>query len=457
MQRNPINSNTLVFISMALILLVFSILRLALYGPLLVSIGTPDTSSYISSARIDLLSLASFTARRPFTMNILYRFFAENTETDSLVISQPGENAVLERVDQRDFRGLVLFQTLLSIAGWGVLAWVIAKRMKHPGLKIFSMILILAFAFTPQLADWDTVLMSESLTLSLGALAVAIQIEIIFVLIKNEFDCTQPAILVLLALEAILLFFWVFIRDANLYVIPVTAFLTLLLIFKAGTKLFPIIFFVYIMGLFIFAQWTARVSQRWEPSLNHVIQNWIWPEDSGRAYFLESGMPRAQPWSLAYEMWVAKNGYGVYERFLLTHPTFVVGKLYSDLDFLFAYDLQPYYLAADVAGRANLIPLGLLLHSRSSTTVLIGFIFLAGILMNVVNNRMDQALHAWLWIGIWLYASAALTFFVSYFSDTGGLSRHMLLSITMFRLFMWLYLLITMDLILTKKVTPVHA
>jgi hypothetical protein len=54
------------------------------------------------------------------------------------------------------------------------------------------------------------------------------------------------------------------------------------------------------------------------------------------------------------------------------------------------------------------------------------------------------------WITSWLFVSASVTLFVSFFADSIGLLRHTLLSIELFRLAFWLALLFVINIATTS-------
>ena len=157
--------------------------RISFYGDLRLSIGMDDTPGYIYSAKDPLLSWKSFTGIRLFTTNLLYKL-ADNADECKLRIISPKFN---HRDIQPCFDKIVVLQSLLSIIGWCYLAWTTSRWLKNPFAKIISVVVILAFAFTPEIAEWDSLLSSELLSLSLFAIALALLMEIIFrVFYKNE-------------------------------------------------------------------------------------------------------------------------------------------------------------------------------------------------------------------------------------------------------------------------------
>jgi len=201
------------------------ILRLYLYGDPRLSIGMGDTTSYIQSSRAPVLSWASLTGRRLFTMNLVYHIFVNNPNNCPLpVMIDPSKQRQASLELQSCFDMIALLQNLLSMIGWSFLAWVMSSRIKTPLYKILITIIILSFAMSPQIAEWDNILSSESLTLSLFAICLALLIEIAFQLF-GDLNGNKRKIYIMLAGWLIVFSLWIFVQDANLYFAPIALIL----------------------------------------------------------------------------------------------------------------------------------------------------------------------------------------------------------------------------------------
>ncbi|MGD0006513.1 MAG: hypothetical protein ABSE06_20060, partial [Anaerolineaceae bacterium] len=149
--------------------------RLAAYGNHTYSVGMNDTDGYIAAAQFPPFSWASLLAERPPTVPLLYRIFQPNSGyklTNVSLASIPGQNKPL--APQPGFEGIVIVQMILSILGWSLLAWEVFWRLKHPFVRLAAAATILIFAFSPQLADWDSIISSESLSFSLFAILLSL-------------------------------------------------------------------------------------------------------------------------------------------------------------------------------------------------------------------------------------------------------------------------------------------
>jgi hypothetical protein len=147
------------------------------YGDLRLSVANNDTASYAQGADLNPFSWQGFTSRRLFTTNLLYRLFHPK---DGYHILANGSILTTQRAIQPSFTGLAIFQSSLSMLSWSLLAVVLSMRTRNRLLGMIMALLVTAFAFTPQLADWDSILSSESLSLSLFALQFALRIAFPF-------------------------------------------------------------------------------------------------------------------------------------------------------------------------------------------------------------------------------------------------------------------------------------
>ncbi len=200
--------------------------RLTSYGDLSLSVANGDTASYIKSGDAPLFSKDMLTRSRLFTTNLLY-YPADVQECEPEVVSYPAVQAETYRGIQPCFDKIVLFQNVLSVIAWGLLAWVVSKRLRGGYEKLLAALLITSFGFTPAIADWDSILGSESLTFSLFAVSLALVIEICFMVAEGKFNGKFSVAIAVFAVVALTL--WAFTRDANIYtllVLPVTSILS---------------------------------------------------------------------------------------------------------------------------------------------------------------------------------------------------------------------------------------
>lgn len=106
------------------------------------------------------------------------------------------------------------FQAVLSTLCWGALALVVASFLRSPTLQVGAFAWLLLVSLTVRLAGWDFSIMSESLSLSLMVLFIALGLWLV-----REWNLWKAAALVVTA------FFFAFVRDTNAYLLLTLAVL----------------------------------------------------------------------------------------------------------------------------------------------------------------------------------------------------------------------------------------
>ena len=414
------------------------------------SIGTDETVSYISASQIPLDSWEFFTSLRPLTLPLLLKLLEPEHGYQLDVISRPAaEGSSFRRRAQHGFDRVVLAQLAFSILGWGALALSVSRHLENPLLKVLSVVLILLFAFSQPVADWDSVIDSSSLTFSLLALSFAIWIEIAFWFPRGyEAGKVKAGILIALWLAATTLF--AFVRDSNQYILLISALfvLSLLLLRPMRSKVWPIAILALITVLvFGFGLLTARAGMRWKVPLLHAYEYFVFPYQYRMAYFQDTyDMP--EPYTPQFDVWYDQQAPQAYILFLADHPGIVAAELYSNMETFFSENLQPYFHGNKKDfNRLQLERIGNILHPISSVMLYVDLILLGGLIGISLKTRLRRPL-TWLWLAGWWLLSASLMLFVNYFFDSWGVIRHVVYYIQMYRLFFWIYLLVIIDLLL---------
>jgi len=433
-------------LSVVLIILIFAVARMTLFGNLRLSVGTPDTLSYVKSAKYSLLE-KPLTRQRLLTTNILYKIFQKEACNDPPVVSNPALGNEIYRIHQPCYENIVLFQNIFSVCSWAILALIIIRNLSSNYSKVLASIIVLAFAYSPPIADWDSVLGSESITYSLFAILLASLIELCF---RAGFRSEVSGRLDLISvITVVLASLWLFARDSNVYglfVLLVMVF-PLLLFGRLRKQRNIFVASLILLSVSIIGLRSAFESKRWVGPLENSFELYILPYPARLEYMYSIGMPN--PESPDYEAWFEENGPASYARFIIEHPGFVAQTLLSDIDFLFLENAQPYFLEKKTPLRSALYFVADLMHPK---TILILFldVFLLGALISSSLNARGRIGFVWSFIGVWLFGSASAMLFVSYFGDAMGLIRHTMFSIEIYRLMFWVFLLVVVDFAITK-------
>ncbi|MBI5842897.1 MAG: hypothetical protein HZB19_22625 [Chloroflexi bacterium] len=436
---------------LSLILAGMAALRLFAYGDLRLSVATNDTASYIESSRAPITH-KTLTGSRLFTTNLLFKLMTDETCLPP-PFSAPALGTEIYRSRQSCFETIVVIQNVFSIIAWSLLALVLAKRAAGFYSKLLAVTLIPLFGFTPSIADWDSILGSESLTFSLFAIVLAVLMEICFQSVTNEISPQAY----FLPLSAIAVFvFWIFTRDVNIYVLVVLLGMAVpLFIFQNLRKQKHLFLAVVVLSVFsIIGLKSAVFSERWKTPLSNVFNDLILPHPAREEFMRSLGMP--DPNSPAYEEWFNEKATGAYGRFLLSHPGYAASTLEANLASLFVDNSQPYFLEEKSNARALLVQIGGLLHPTTHLVLFLDAILLINLLVSAFNKN-GQTMFIRAWLGLWLFVSASATLFISCFADSIGVARHTLLSVEMFRLMFWIFLIFTIDPGFTKAADKLPA
>jgi hypothetical protein len=431
-----------------IILIIGAALRVFLYGDLRLSIGTNDSSSYIYSSHVPLFSWEMFTGARLFTTNLVYKL-ASDQGCNPPIISSPAEGKEEFRVIQPCFDKIAILQNVLSILLWCVFAWVFSIKLNNHFAKILSAITILVFAFVPQIAEWDSILGSESLTFSLFALSLALLLEILFRFAKEGVQI-QSGTKIWIAIYLIVFSLWVLVRDVNLSAVVITLGMIMILLFFEPfrhTRYLFVISFILI-SLLPIGIISTRQSPRLTLTLGHSFEQRIFPYPARVEFFKSFGMPELS--SPTYEDWHKKKASTVYMLFLLSHPRFVVQTMFEYISYFTDAHLQPYYISPELPYRDVLITIGEFLHSKTSAVYLLDTIFVITLCLAAIKHRQPH-LYAWSWFATWIYLVSGVSLFLNFFGDVSGSLRHIFPAVATFRLSVWLFMLILVDNMLDQK------
>lgn len=379
------------------------------------------------------------TGRRLLTTNIIYKIL-EPKEGYQILVN--GSIETSRRVFQPGFNRIVILQLILSIAGWGVLAFTVSEYIKTPPMKVLSAITIVAFAFTPQIADWDSVLMSESLTFSLFAFQFAVLVKLVFLIYKDP----NSKISGYIAIWVILYFLWTFLRDTNLFASLVTIGMIMSLLFsiryrknKYLCRMLAFVTAIFILGLF-----TSSNSTRSLVQIANIYKDDLLPNPARVATLQNLGMPA--PNSAGYQAWFEENSAKTLIKFMLIHPGYPAAKIMKDFPSAFTEIKQTYFKAPEQAqARKLLMALGDTLHPENTTPFLLDLFLLFGLILLALKNTNDTS-RPWAWLGMWLFLTASITLIPTILGDTWALNRHALFSTMIYRMFMWVFSIIIMDI-----------
>jgi O-antigen ligase len=176
----------------------------------------------------------------------------------------------------------VVAQLAIGVVAWSLLAIAVHWAVRDRFLRWAGTVTVLLLGLTPQVTKWDSILMSESLSISLLVLSIA------GVLLVAQ---TRPtALQIACVLTAVLL--WAFTRQIN--ALTLVALLPLLLLWFAR-RLNGRAAAALAVTLVLIAAWggfaTSRDQQIWKYNGIQVLVNRIVPDNDDLRYFKGRGLP----------------------------------------------------------------------------------------------------------------------------------------------------------------------
>lgn len=454
----------------SIIILIGAFYRITSFGDPTLSIGTIDTGVYVEASEKSIFSWDFYTSGRPITVPLIYKLLSPQDGYSLEIVSEPAiQGTVRDLHYQSDFKSVVVFQMVMSIIGWSFLALVFYCILHNPLIKVTSAILVVLFAYSPQLSEWDRILFSESLSFSLFAILLGISL-IIIQKITREGKKISNATYIGIGVWFIVFCLWIFTRDTNAYltllIIPILLFLIIHPRFRSQLPFCPLlIVIISLVSLFIFQQRTMHESGRWIlPFQSNLIYR-IFPYPDRVEYFKKLGMPvddrllsftdlfkgpEYMNQSLEFSYWTYHHGTSSWMRFLVDYPLWSAQELYYDLENLFYENLQPWYTGPDGNRPLDLILLGDYLHQKSHSIIPIIFILTILLFVIAYKNNDQENINLALFM-MWLFVGELFLLYISFFGDPRSIIRHALVAVVPLRLSIWLLLMMAFDFSLSSK------
>ena len=285
-----------------------------------------DTIDYDEVARAPLASLRFMAGDHPPTVPFAYKLLGTGDGTR------------------------LAGQLIFSIGSWLGLAAAAAASLRVGWLRVVGFTAVLAFSLSANVIEWDAVLLSESISISLTAALVGAWLL---------FAGRTSALTVALALAVTAA--WALTRDPHTYVLLLAAVVLAASLLVPRERMLRGVALGGVVAIAAVGLWSGSVGyKRWQYPLQNIIAQRIADDDDALNYFRDAGMPvtprflelsrryRAgaeDPFThpagiedptrrrefLPFQHWLVDEGRGTYTRFLLTHPGYASDAL-SDLD-----------------------------------------------------------------------------------------------------------------------------
>lgn len=459
------------------VLLVFLILgiRFNYYESLDRSVSGHDTERYTVSLDTPNFWRDLFTSNRQTTTTLVYKLLESQGGYKVTNLSSPGDFVQPPLVVQPGFDRITAFQSWLAIAAWISLALVVFRNLQNPAFKFLGAFLVLLFGFSPQVAEWDYVMLSEPISLSLFALLLAISIELA-VRVSREGKSLLPLTHGLMVGWFFVVAAWVFTRDSNAYLLPVLLATILgLFAWKLIREKLPLrtvaIAGVLMLIWFLAASNALQRSGRWEnPFFNNLLVH-ILPNPQYTAFFHDRGMPltyevRALEGSPLTQLaffqidylvdWVRENGTLTYTEFILTHPGWALETIWNNTEAAFGESTQPFFTRNPDITPDGLFYLGRLLHPVHSSVGAIAAIQIA-VFAILAFRGQTAAPKAIAGLFIVFFIGECVMYAVSILGDASSIVRHTMGAVMPMRLSLWLLPPFILDAAFLREEAPQKA
>lgn len=438
-------------ITLVIALLVF--FRLTSYGDARLSIGTNDSSSYFEQVDVPTFSWEALTVRRLPSYVLLFKIFEPEGGFKLEAVSYPAAPGVGTRDKQLQpgFDKVVVTQMWLSICAWVFFALMVARHLKNRFIKVLAVGVILTFAFLPPIAEWDSILMSESGSYSLFMLLLGLSMEIISRILKEGREASRLTIF-LWAAWFVIFILWAFMRDSNAAImLIVVGFLLVLILIPATRKRLPTGLFggtaAVMLALFLIFGAAASQSGRWLGSWDGLYNGYIASNKTNLQFFYDHGMPET---AKEARVWAAENGARTYLLMLLKYPRFAVNTFLFFMQPVFSENIQPFFFTVPTSGYRNMVAVGNIFHPLSSTPFLLSL--LTGILTAAASFcRWKSEKTIWGWMTIWILMLVYCYYGMAFFADAAGIIRHLQGASMPMRLMVWLFPLVLADYSLSSN------
>lgn len=312
-----------------------------------------DTLGYARVADHSLRERGFWAGERPFTVPVVYKVMGLSSET----LSNPDQ-----------VRRVTLFQISFAMVAWGTLAASVSWAASTGWLRATSLVLVLAFASTLDVAQWDRILLSESISMSLFVLLLA---GWIIGIRYWGFAQEPPKVIWLVAYVAgmaMVTVLFSFSRDTNAFLLLAGAILlgatTITRRIWREPLRWVVLFLSLVMALtYVVQDRTIVHSKRWVGPFLNVFSARILPVDDFVRFFEEHGLPVD---TITQEMflgrsvllsqvndtqegrrlkdWIEQEGRSVYLQFLISRPVQTLGKPLLRARSIFNPDSSEYRL-----------------------------------------------------------------------------------------------------------------
>ncbi len=405
-----------------------------------------DTSSYARVADYGVGNQLFWIGERPFTLPLIYQALGLKA-TDPL--------------DLKPMHHVTEFQLSLSVVAWIALAGTVAWTIRGRWDRLAAFGLILAFGTSLGVAQWDRILLSESVSTSLFVAMIGVSILGVQLWRHPAGGLAGRWNILFVVGTSLLVVLFAFTRDANAYLVLAGSILlaagaTILAVQTRPAAPIAAVLAIVMAGTFYLQDRSSSLGRRWLGPFLNVFSARILPVDRFVDFFSDRGLPRD---AITREMylgravflselahgqegnrvleWIEQSGKSTYFQFLASRPVQSLGKPILRAGSMVNVDSSEYRL------RVRADPAWAVLISRlmfpTRIEFLVGFALAACAVPLKSKNRNRFA-------PLWSIAFALIVLsyplaIVIWHADTIELERHSYQLALQLRLAAWLLLI----------------
>jgi len=415
--------------------------------------------AFYAAARISNLSQAIQKVKTTADTTAYVRISKEPFfDSRFLAAARPLVFPALIKLLGNDPAKVVWAQGLFSILSWSALAIAVAASLHISILKFTGFVLILLLSLYRYVIGWDSVLLTESLSLSLMASLIAGWLWLL-----HGWRWGKALAVLLLAT------LWTFCRDTNAWVILMIAlFLLTLLILRRIEKNYLVLASAF-MIMFFLSNLSADLGGRWIFPFQNVLGRRILPDAQAITFFADCGMPVSSeltqlagkyanaedrafyndPALKAYRTWLHQSGKPCYIKWLLSHPLESLNRPILEFNTLMTLQNIQSFLFSTKFSPILPARLEAILYPRQQTWI--AFLAACGLILITVVSGVWKYNKTW-WVAIALILLVFPHYFIIWHGDVMGIYRHVVSASIQFYLGIWTLVLWSADRILSLKV-----
>ncbi|MDF1499252.1 MAG: hypothetical protein P1P76_02140 [Anaerolineales bacterium] len=417
-----------------------------------------DTTSYTLAADNPILSKSFWASSRPITIPLFYKLFGLIDEVYT--------------IPEFAFVRFTYFQLFLSTISWVALGSALASALRARWIRPLAYLIVLFFAASLDVSQWDRMLLSESLSYSFMALFLACLIW--YLSSWGAFEDWPLASRFLLSASFLLVTgLYSFTRDLNVFFVLIAALILIVwtIYRRSPDKItqFMRLCMAFLM-LIIFSTQTFSASRgyRWFGPFRNVLYARLLESDHAVGFFMEAGLPLGsekvkvirelgreefmdyleRPEAEPAFLWLRSEGRSVYLSYLLAAPLNTAAAPFSEFKHMVSPDSSEY---RDIV---HPTPAWLSIISRvmSPESAVVTLLFLLTPMMLLAGWSIKNSVFLDWWLVPWILVLVIYPLMLVVFhGDAIELERHSSQIAVQFRLAAWMFSLALLEVIAVRR------